>query len=449
MEDYRSSGSGGGCKGISKRPWDIMNGVQPDGAGHWQEQEKRLCLPDAYEIVNPNIPLTLTTIPLMLTAPPNPPSLVAPSLNFSSMSEASSNFGANVDLEASPMFSQFPPDWRIGHSLRSVSHISSSFGTANSSEESWALKEPPDTPDPCFGSSEVCAILRPGSYTRGEYMPGSSNHQTPLAYPNVTETDFLGLTNTNGDCIQHSELGSDVPVTPVGFSRIDSLYLPPGVSPWSQPSLPNIQKPQPELSPSFIDWSSSFDASIAQSFNQDGLPSRYLSQNATVNMLDRIITENQDSKPVLLQQQKTDSPNCDSQFSPSSDTDDQISCSTHAVSKIVSTSQIGESNSPPRADSPLSIELMDNALENEVTKYCSPLYTGGAGNKGTFEHDLSEQEEKTNEVGYDTCFGMVRSAKRKAKPQNMLADCVQSRSERVLSNCKATCLAPNRPWIKM
>lgn len=417
MEEDRSFGSGGGYKWISKRTWDMMNDIQPGTAGQWQEQGKKLCLSDVYEITNPNIPLAMITPLPPSNAPSNPPGLVASSLNFS-RSETSDNFGTNVNSGASPMISQVFPYSRVDHSLQSVSYLSSSFDAANNSEESWNLDVPAEALEPFLDFSEVGSMPRSGSFMGDNYMLDPNNHQTPPTYLNLGGIDFPGLPSINGHWIQQSGLGNDLPARPVGFSDIESLYLPLGASSWSQPSLPNVQEPQLQPRPGFLEWSDSLDASGAQFFNQDSLLRRDLSRDDNVHMDYKITSESEDSKPFLLQKQKMDSPSCDSQFSSTSDTDDQMSCSNRETSKIVSTTPVNEFNYPSRAEIFLSTKLKDGVLQNGLTEDCSLFHTGSAGSEGTSYSEIFEQGEGAREVGYDTCFGTVRPAKRNAKPQN-------------------------------
>jgi len=122
-------------------------------------------------------------------------------------------------------------------------------------------------------------------------------------------------------------------------------------------------------------------------------------------------TESEISRALLLQTKQLDS--LDRNFTPSSISDkcSQMSyeCSQNGVQENATTTLLDDSKCSSRVESLISTQFEKSTLGNGLAEDYSSFHPHVARNQEAIDNARSERSEEIHEVGYDTCFGMVRS----------------------------------------
>jgi hypothetical protein len=236
-----------------------------------------------------------------------------------------------------------------------------------------------------------------------QFLQDPQTYLTPLP-----ATDFGGLPTPSTPWNQQSGLGNEMPLTPVGLSSIASLSSPIGTSSWSQPNQLNTQMPWLQLCPTGVDSFDSFDIPKENVlWSQDCPLNNNLLQDATIRM-DGRSTDSETSGAPLLQAQQLDS--LDGNFTPSSISDKysqtSYECSQNGAPDSVTTILLDNSKYPSPEESLLSTHSEESTLGNGLDEDCSSFQPHVAQNQEALDN---ARREEIHEVGYDTCFGMVRS----------------------------------------
>jgi hypothetical protein len=388
---------------------------QSGPAGQWQDkrhQGKRLCLPDSFGDSNIQMRMASTIPPLPSIAASEPPGFVESSMNFSGLPETSSLLWSNDGSGGSPLNLQLSPNSWGDCFLQPAAFFPASSGTVNSSKDLQTFAGSPETPG---------LLLTDCLQTDSMSYPGESMNDDPMLYPEDPQTsltpldlpsiNFWGVPTPSIPWNQHRELGNEVPLMPFSLSGIAPLTSPTGTSSWSQPSQLGAQIPWLQLCPTGVDSFDSFDIPKEKVLrNQDCPLNGNTLQDATIRM-DDCSTESETSRALLLQTQKLDS--LDGNFTPSSISDKcgqtSYECNQNGVPENMTMTLVDDSKYPSRAESLLSTQFEKDTLENGLAGDYSSFQPQIARNQEALDDARSERSEEINEVGYDTCFGMVRS----------------------------------------
>jgi hypothetical protein len=386
---------------------------QSGPVGQWQDkrhQGKRLCLPDSFGDTNIQMQMTSTVPPLPIAAS-EPVGFVESSMNFSGLPETSGLLWSNDGSGASPLNLQLSPNSWGDCFLQPAAFFPASSGIVNSSKDLQTFA----------GSPETLGLLTDCLQTDSMSYPGRSMSDDPMHYPEDPQTsltpldlpaiNFLEVPTPSIPWNQHSKFGNEMPLMPFSLSGIAPLTSPTGTSSWSQPSQLGAQIPWLQLYPTGVDSFDSFDIPKEKVLkNQDCPLNSNMLQDATIRM-DDCSTESETSRAHLLQAQKLDS--LDGNFTPSSISDKcgqtSYECSQNGVLENMTTTLVDDSKYPSRAESLLSTQFENDTLENGLAEDYSSFQPQIARNQEALDDAQSERSEEINEVGYDTCFGMVRS----------------------------------------
>jgi hypothetical protein len=376
-----------------------------------QHQEKRLCLPGSFGNTIIQTQMTSTMPPLPSNVAPEPPGFVESSINFSGLDEISGLLWSNDGSGASPLNLQLSPNSWTDCFLQPAAHVPGSSSTVNSSKELWTSTGSPETPERLPDCSKIDSMSYPGRSMSGDPVHYPGDPQTSLTPLNLPAINSLGLLTLSTPWNQHSELGNEMQLIPVSPSGIASLGSPTGASSWSQPNQPNTQIPWLKLCPTGIDSFDSFDIPKENVLrNRDCSLNSNLLRGATVRMDDHG-TGSETSGALLLQTEQLDS--LDGNFTPSSISDKcsraSYECGQNGVPENVTTTLLDGSKYPSRAESLLSTRFEKSTLGNGLAEDHSSFWPRVARNRVALDNTRSERSEEVHEVGYDTCFGMVRS----------------------------------------
>jgi hypothetical protein len=234
----------------------------------------------------------------------------------------------------------------------------------------------------------------------GDPVGYPEDHQTPLMPLNLSAINFWGLQASSTPWNRHNELGNEMPLMPVGLSGIASLSSPTGTSSWNQPNQLNTQIPWLQLYPTGVDSFDSFDIPKENvPRHQDCLLNSNLLQDASS-------TESETSWAPLLQAQQLNPLGGNLAPSSISDKCSQTSyeCSQNKVPENVTTTLLEDC-----AESPLSTQFEKSTPGSGLSEDYSSFQLYVARNQEGLGNAQSERNEEIHEVGYDTCFGMVRS----------------------------------------
>lgn len=333
------------------------------------------------------------------------------SVNFSGLLEISGRIWSNDGSGASPLNLQLSPE-SMGRLFPPASCIlPASPSMVNSSKELGTFAGSAEPLEQLTDFLKINSMSYPGSSMSDDQVHYPKDPQTSLTPLNASVIYFCGLPTPSilGD--QHSEFGNEIPLMPFSLSDIVPLSSPTGTSSWSQPSQLNTHIPWLQLCPSEVDSFDSIDMPKENALRSQDCPlNSSLLEDATIRMDDRS-TENETSRALLLQAQQLDS--LDGDFTPSSIIDNysQVSyeCSQNGVPENVTTTLAGDSKDPSWAGSLLPTQFEKSTPANGLVEDYSSFQPQVTPNQGALDNTQSEQSEETNEVGYDTCFGMVRS----------------------------------------
>jgi hypothetical protein len=409
-KEYAHAGGNGQYPLSSKRLWDMADYSQTDAATQWQDYGKRICLPGSFGITNIHMEMTSDAPPLLSNATLERPGFVESPVNFSGLPETPGIPWSDDSFGTSTKSFQPPPDSWGDLYLQPATYFSPTSGTVNSSEELKAFERSSKTLEEFNASLETDPMLYPGSSMSNDLVHYYEDPETSLTHLAPPAIDYLGLPNASGRWNQHIELGNDMPLMPVKLPTIDSLHLPTGTGFWSQPDQLNTQTPLLQLSPTGVDALDSVDMPIRTAFNQNGPLNSNMLLDATIQV-DDCSTEGETSKILLLQPQQLDSLGSNSTPSSISDECSQTSyeCSQTRASENLTKALVDDSKHHSHAESLLSIQFEKSTLEKGLPEDCSSFQSQVARNQKTLDDSLCERSEEIKEVGYDTCFGMVRS----------------------------------------
>jgi hypothetical protein len=383
---------------------------QTDTAALWQDYGKRICLPGSFGITNIQMEMASDAPPLLSNATLEPPGFVESPVNFSSIPETPDIPWSDDGFGASTMSFQLPPDSWGDHVLQPATYFSPTSGTVNSSEELKTFERSSKTLEEFNASLETDPMLYPGSSMSDDLVHYYEDPETSLTHLAPPAIDYLGLPNASGRWNQHTGLGNDMPLMPVKLSTIDSSHLPTGTGFWSQPDQQNTQTPLLQLCPTGVDALDSVDIPIRTAPNQNGPLNSNMLLDAIIQV-DDCSTKGETSKVLLLQPQQLDSLGSNSTPSLISDECSQTSyeCSQTRASENLTKALVDDSKHHSHAESLLSIQFEKNKLEKGLAEDCSSFQSHVARNQKTLDDSLCERSDEMKEVGYDTCFGMVRS----------------------------------------
>jgi hypothetical protein len=385
--------------------------------GQWQDkqhQKKRSCLSGSFGNTNIQMQMTSTTPPQTSNTASEPPVFVESSINFSGLDEISGLPWGNGGSRASPLNLQLSPDSWTDCFLQPVAYFPASSSTTNSSKELWTFAGSSETIERLPDCLEIDSKSYPGTSMSGDPVGYPEDHQTSLMPLNLSAINFGGLQTPSTPWNQHNELGNEMPLMPVGLPGIASLSLPTGTSSWSQPNQLDTQIPWLQLYPTGVDSFDSFDIPKENVLNQDCPLNSNLLQDATVRT-DDSSTESETSWALLLQAQQINPLDGNFALSSISDKCSQTSyeCSQNEVPENVTMTLFEDSKYPSRAESPLSTQFEKSTPGNGLSEDYSSFQPYVARNQEGLGNAQSERNEEIHEVGYDTCFGMVRSLKGK------------------------------------
>jgi hypothetical protein len=397
-----------------KRPWEMVDQSQSGPTGQWhdeQHQDKRLCPPGSFGNTNIQMQIASTISPPPSNASWEPPGFVESSINFFGLLEISGLLWSSDGSGTSPLSLQLSPESVGGFFPPTNCILPASLGTVNSSKELGTFAGSPEPLEQLTDFLKIDSMSYPGSSMSDDQVHYPKDPQTSLTPLNAPAINFCGLPTPSIPWNQHSEFGNEIQLMPFSLSDIAPLSSPTGTSSWSQPNQLNTQIPWLQLCPTGVNSFDSFDIPKENVLrNQDCPLNSNLLQDATIRMDDRS-TESETSRALLLQAQQLDS--LDGDFTPSSISDkySQMSyeCSQNGVPENVTTTLADDSIYPPWAESLLSTQFEKSTLANGLAEDYSSFQPQVTPNQDALDNTQSKQSEETNEVGYDTCFGMVRS----------------------------------------
>jgi hypothetical protein len=406
--EYPYAGCDGQYPWSSKRPWDMIDYSQPGPAGQWQDQGKRICLAGSFGSPDIQMEMISDTDPLLSNAALEPPGFMESSVNFSGLPGISDLPWSNDGSGASPMNLQLLPDLWGDRFLLPASYFPPSSGTVDT-KEMWTTVGSSNALERFTGSLGTVSMPYPGRSTSDNLVHYPEDSRISLTHLDHPAIDYLGLPNAGGGWNQHIKHGNGMPLMPVELPSMATLHIPTGAGIWSQPNQLNAQTPLLQLCHTRVDSLDSIDIPKATILNQDSPLNSNLIHDTTIPM-DGRSTESETSKAPLFQLQQIDSMRWNSTPLPISDNCSQTSydCSQNRVSENVTTTLVDDSKYPSRAESLQSIQFEKSALERGLAEDCSSFQSQVAQNQETLNNALPEQSEETNEVEYDTCFGMVR-----------------------------------------
>ena len=408
-DEYPYTGHDGQRPWSPKRPWEMADSSQSGLAGQWQDKQhqgKRPRLPGSFGDTNTQEQMTSVIPPLLSNSAPAPPSLVEWSVGCPDLPAISNLLWSNNDSGTPPLNSQLSPDPWGDRFLQPASFFPPSSGTVNSPKDLWTFADSTKTLERFAGRSTADSMPYPGRSMSGDPVHYPGKPQTPLMHLDFPVTDFVGLPNSTGHWNQDSKLGHDLPLVPVNLPGIASFNFPIGMGSWSQL---NAQTPELQLRPTGITPPDPFDIpSEAVLSDQDRPPNGNLLQDTTI-WIDEHCTGGETSGALPLQSQQLGSLGGNFTPSPISDGCSRTSYERgqNGVPEGATTALVDDSKYLSRAESPLSTQPEKATLETGLAEEY-PFQPQLAQNQEAFDGTLSERIEEVKEVGYDTCFGMVR-----------------------------------------
>ena len=276
-----------------------------------------------------------------------------------------------------------------------------SFGAFNDSEGLWTSQQSSEIPEMSSDCLETESMVYARSCMRDDLLYYPEDAQTTQTDLDLSALDFPRVSKPIGLWNQPSELNNDMSLTSGRFSGVRSSYLPTGTGFWMHPDQPLTRTPPLQLCPTGVDLLNSCDIPRPNIFlNQDIQLHGDLLHGTTIQAEDHI-AESKASENRFVQSQPLDSFRDDSTPSPMSG-----KCSETA-SDNATTPLVHNSKHPSRLESVLSAQFENDTLQNGLAQDYSSLQTHVAPNQEILDNSLSECGEETNDVKYDTCFGIV------------------------------------------
>jgi hypothetical protein len=412
-----------------KRPWEAVDHNQSGLAGQWQDKQhqgKRLCVPDSCGDTNKHMQMTLAIRPLLSNAASETPGYMESSLNFFSPNETSGLLWNNDGYGDSALSFQPISNSMGDHFLQPASSFPPSSTTANGSQELWSFGGSAGTPEWSTGFLKTDSIPYLGGFMNDGLVHCPEDAQIPQTYPDFQATDVLELSNPSVPWNQHSKIENEMQLVPAILDGVESLNAFTAPGSWSQPNHPNSQIP--ELQSCLLELYSfdSFDFDPLDfdplDFDPFDIPTEKVVWNQGSGLSCNILEdagiqaddrsdESEACRALLLQPQQPDRSGGNFTHSSIGDKSCQTSYegSRNRAPDSLTTTSIDDNKYPSRAESLLSTQFEKSALENGPADECRSFQPQVTPDRENHDNVQSERIGESKEVGYDTCFGMVRS----------------------------------------
>jgi hypothetical protein len=405
----------GGSHWSLKRPWDMVEYAQPGLVAPWQDQGKRHCLPDSVGDDNTQMHMQmqmpsdtrLDTASALPNAVLEPATLVKPSVNLLSLSESRGPLWSNDDSGAFPVNLQAPINQWTDRSLQPAAFPTPSSSAFNTHEELWTSQQSSEI----LGISSECleteSMVYARSYMRDDLMHYPEDSQMSLTNLDLFQLDFLAVSKPTHHWNQPNEVGNDMALTGVGFSDVETLHFPTRTSFWREPDQLSTRTPHLQLCPPGVELLNSCEPNIPP--NQDSVLHWNVFHDTTIQIEDQS-TESKTSEGRFVQSQRLDSfgggstpPSINNESSQTLyEYNRNAAASDNGTARLVHDSEY-----PSRLENVQSVQLETDTLQNGFAEDCSSFQTPIAQNHGTLDSIFFDQDKKTTNVEYDTCFGTV------------------------------------------